>query len=103
MIVWRSTYEELEEKYLNALADLYRINEKYNERIKENIKLLQYKEEYQNLADKLNPKGGWNFVNNAVLLSQEDIQKLILLCHPDKHDGKPMANEMTQKLLKMRS
>jgi len=33
---------------------------------------------------------------------QEEIRKLIWLAHPDKHDGKPAAQEMTQKLLRMR-
>lgn len=36
------------------------------------------------------------------VLSTEDIKRLISLCHPDKHGGKPMAVEMTQKLLSLR-
>lgn len=35
--------------------------------------------------------------------SQDEISKLILLCHPDKHDGKPMANEMTAKLILLKA
>jgi hypothetical protein len=34
--------------------------------------------------------------------TQEELAKLIQLCHPDKHDGKASATEMTQKLLRMR-
>lgn len=36
------------------------------------------------------------------VLSTGDIKRLISLCHPDKHGGKPMAVEMTQKLLSLR-
>jgi hypothetical protein len=32
----------------------------------------------------------------------EDIKRLLQLCHPDKHDGKAIATEMTQKLLKLK-
>lgn len=35
-------------------------------------------------------------------LSQEDIKRLIVLVHPDKHGGKPLAVEMTQRLLQLR-
>lgn len=34
--------------------------------------------------------------------NEDEMRKLLALCHPDKHDGKPMAVEMTQKLLAMR-
>lgn len=34
--------------------------------------------------------------------SEEDIRRLLQLCHPDKHDGKQSAVEMTQKLNRMR-
>lgn len=59
------------------------------------------------LIDLINSKGGQNFLDNAVLnpkpqFSQEEIRKLINLCHPDKHDGKQMAIEMTQKLLQLK-
>lgn len=63
---------------------------------------------WNELIDKLNAKGGQEFIDEGVLpcelpqLTQEDIRRLILLVHPDKHEGKPMAVELTQKLLKMR-
>jgi hypothetical protein len=34
--------------------------------------------------------------------TEEEIKKLLMLCHPDKHNGKQMAVEMTQKLLALR-
>lgn len=33
----------------------------------------------------------------------EDFKRLLMLCHPDKHGGKTMAQEMTSKLLSMKS
>lgn len=35
-------------------------------------------------------------------LTREDVTRLLNLCHPDKHGGKQMANDMTAKLLKLR-
>ncbi len=32
-------------------------------------------------------------------LSEEDVHRLLQLCHPDKHNGSSLAVEMTQKLL----
>lgn len=62
---------------------------------------------WSDLVDQINAKGGQNFLDNAVLnsqpqFSQEDIRRLISLCHPDKHDGKQIAVEMTQKLLQLK-
>jgi hypothetical protein len=34
--------------------------------------------------------------------TSDDIDRLIRLCHPDRHGGKQVAVEMTQKLLAMR-
>ena len=34
--------------------------------------------------------------------SDDDLRRLIQLCHPDKHDGKQMAQDMTAKLQAMR-
>jgi hypothetical protein len=35
-------------------------------------------------------------------LSPDVVIKLIKLCHPDRHNNSPLANEMTAKLLTMR-
>jgi hypothetical protein len=62
------------------------------------------------LVDRINELGGETFLKKARIPSNvptqftaDDLQRLILLCHPDKHDGKAMATEMTQKLLKMKA
>ncbi len=56
------------------------------------------------LVRRINDLGGEQFLKapKPAQFTKEEIQKLILLCHPDKHDGKPMANEMTAKLLAMK-
>jgi hypothetical protein len=40
---------------------------------------------------------------HSTQFSQDDIRRLIQLCHPDKHDSSKTAVEMTQKLLAMRN
>lgn len=93
MFVLRSTYER----------DLARAN----------IEALTYKSNFNSLISKwndlvhrVNARGGEAFLSGNVTapkqLEDKDIQKLLMLCHPDKHGGKPMAEEMTKKLLALR-
>lgn len=63
--------------------------------------------QWNTVVRQINAKGGDRFLEHGTLaapspFSQEDIRRLIHLCHPDKHDGKPMAVEMTQKLLSLK-
>jgi predicted RNA polymerase sigma factor len=58
---------------------------------------------WNSLVDKVNAQGG--LATMAVghpQFTQEEIRRLIMLCHPDKHDGKQSAVEITQKLLRLR-
>lgn len=70
------------------------------------VALIELRGKWDTLVDRVNVKGGEDFLDRGVLpenlLSQEDVRKLLQLVHPDKHDGKQMAVEMTQKLLKMK-
>jgi hypothetical protein len=68
------------------------------------LELEKLLKEWNELVSKINAKGGVAFLNGteAKQLDDEDIKRLLMLCHPDKHDGKPMAVEMTQKLLALR-
>lgn len=60
--------------------------------------------QWNDLVSKINAKGGQQFLNGEQKqLSKEDIKRLLMLCHPDKHGGKKIAEEMTQKLLRLRS
>ena len=47
--------------------------------------------------------GGQKFLDGEAQLDQSEIKKLITLCHPDKHNGKAVATEMTQRLLELRT
>ena len=40
--------------------------------------------------------------NSGSSLSGKEIRRLLMLCHPDKHDNSKAANDMTATLLKMR-
>jgi hypothetical protein len=66
-------------------------------------------EEWNKLVGRINNLGGERFLVSARIvhgdpsLSDDDPRKLLLLCHPDRHDGKQMAVEMTQKLLAIKA
>lgn len=90
MFVLKSSHEKLQVEYLHTVA-------RYKSLLKE----------WNALVKRINELGGEDFLRRKATkqpqqLSAEDIQRLIQLCHPDKHDGKPMATEMTAKLLKMK-
>lgn len=66
-------------------------------------------DDWNKLARILNQKGGWDFLNNAVMpdklpnqFDQDEIRSLIRLCHPDRHAGSASAVRITQKLLMLR-
>jgi hypothetical protein len=68
----------------------------------------------QRLVREIDMLGGMPFIQCAVEqvrrapaaagspFGQEDMRRLLMLCHPDKHGGKQMAHDITAKLLKMR-
>lgn len=67
--------------------------------------------EYNALVDVINKKGGEHFLKYGVIpkhttidanFTPEEIKTLINLCHPDKHNGKESAVEITKKLLTLR-
>lgn len=60
--------------------------------------------EYNGLVGKINSRGGESFLygDYSNQFSEDEIKTLITLCHPDKHQQKQSAVEMTQKLLAMR-
>ena len=64
--------------------------------------------DWNELVQRVNALGGEEFLQSGearlshAALTDEDIKRLLMLCHPDKHGGKKMAEEMTQKLLALR-
>lgn len=91
MIVLQSTYNAMVKKAVSAEARFHALNVRWNA-----------------LVDRINKKGGETFLKKAQIqqvpqFDEGEIAKLIQLCHPDKHDGKPMATEMTAKLLALKN
>jgi hypothetical protein len=65
-------------------------------------------DEYNNLVNLLNHKGGKYFLDNAVIggtqqFTQEELRSLLQLVHPDKHSGKDIAVELTKKINLLRN
>ena len=60
--------------------------------------------EWNSLVNKINARGGDAFLygTQSNQFSQDEIKTLINLCHPDKHQQKKSAVEITQKLLSMK-
>ena len=59
--------------------------------------------EWNALVRRVNAKGGEEFLDSpSTQLTQDEIKKLLQLCHPDKHGGKQLAVDMTARLLLLR-
>ena len=41
-------------------------------------------------------------LNGGTSISEKEIRRLLMLCHPDKHSNSKASNDMTAALLKMR-
>lgn len=92
--VKKSSYKSLKYDYDALTQKVYRLEK--NEFLL-NAHILKLKSEKDRLSDK--PPV---YTNNASDFSDDDLKKLIMLCHPDKHNGKSIATEITTKLLLMR-
>lgn len=63
-------------------------------------RIMRDRDEYRNIASRLNRvlvNGG-----HELQFSKKEIQQLLMLCHPDKHDNKPSSIALTQKLIEMK-
>ena len=66
-------------------------------------KLAELRREWNALVKRINAKGGESFLEGASKqFSREEIDRLVRLCHPDKHGQSKASVEMTQKLMTMR-
>lgn len=61
--------------------------------------------DWNNLVDRVNAIGGEKALSgnvNTLNMSEDDIKRLLQLCHPDRHRNSDLSVEMTQKLLQLR-
>lgn len=91
MFVSQSTYAQEVRKRIHAEMELAELTSMYNR-----------------LIERINRLGGENFLQDATLdkkneqFDRSELNVLISLCHPDKHNGKSSANSMTTRLIAMR-
>jgi hypothetical protein len=97
MFVRQSTYEKMHLRALLAEARVNIVSERHNAKVRQ----------WNDLVARINALGGEQFLRGgerqvAAQFTADELRSLIQLCHPDKHAGKPIATEMTTKLLAMR-
>lgn len=57
---------------------------------------------YNDLVEIINMKGGQEFLDQGQIISDVQLDRLIRLCHPDKHDNSDAATKATQWLLNIK-
>lgn len=98
MFVMKSTYDAMRRRAIHAQAALEHAVDKYN----------YLNSRWNKLVARINKLGGEQFLDEARIpdkqseFTADDMQRLLMLCHPDKHDGKQMANDMTAKLVALK-
>lgn len=90
MFVSKKRYEQLEGELRAAINHCNKLIDQWNALVK-----------------RINEKGGEQFLTEGVIsppaqFSQDDLRRLIQLCHPDKHANSTLSVEMTQKLLSLK-
>lgn len=90
------------------LKYLFKNKEKENELI-EKIEELEYAyqhvvKKYNGIVEFINSRGGESFLfsDQEKKLDDNQLKKILMLCHPDKHDGSKLSNEVTRLLISMR-
>ena len=87
---------------------MFVLNKTYKKALEEKWKLeLEYAillKQWNELIDRINAKGGEVFLqgSQSEQFTKQEVNQLIFLLHPDKHDGSKVAGELTAKLLTMR-
>lgn len=87
-------------------SELSYIKERFKKLLKEHSDLT---DRWNDVVADINAKGGRDFLDNGRLyhndepqFTQSEIESLIRLCHPDKHNGRELATRMTARLLELR-
>lgn len=89
MLMFKSTHE----KEIESL----KIQLKAKDELR--CKYYKLKVKWNNLVERINEKGGESFLDgDSTQFSQDDIRRLLQLCHPDKHNSSTLSLDMTQKL-----
>ena len=101
MIVRQSTYDKAVRQRTEAESSLFVLQLRYSALADRYSELIA---EWNARVKRINAKGGEQFLEGSSnnQFTEDDIKKLLQLCHPDKHDGKQIAVDMTQKLLQLR-
>jgi hypothetical protein len=92
---WKAHYEK-RVRMLSMDKDFYQ--DKYN----------RLRKEWNSLVDRINRLGGEKLFEQSSQSTQptqftdQELKRLIQLCHPDKHNSSQLSVEMTQKLNQMR-
>lgn len=97
MFVSKARHRKLELQLIDAVAKLQVYQTAHSELLGQ----------WNALVTRINEHGGEALfeqaANSATNLTKDDFRKLLQLVHPDRHEGKPIAIEMTQKLLELRN
>lgn len=104
MFVWKSKYDSLELKHTQLKAEHTTVLLMLKSLQGEYARIVSSKDHWQQKWRELHHEQmmGRTQSQRAAWPSDSDIKQLISLCHPDKHGGSKVANEITAKLIQMR-
>ncbi len=92
MFAMQSTYDRLRAEHRRTLNELAETRGKFTTLIVE----------WNELVRRVN-KENYFTGKRSNQFSPDDLDRILILCHPDKHGGKQIATEITQKILEIRA
>ena len=98
MFVLKSKYDAMVQEYKNESKTFFNAYINTGDRLEI---ALAHVEMYKNLVTQLEEQLANQRTHSG--FTNEEIQALIRLCHPDKHNKSDTANGITKKLLSMRN
>lgn len=99
MFVRKSKYKELEREIERRNYHYDYLQRQHEKLLRDNAKNVF---DYNELVDEYNALEKKSKQPAQVGFNLDEIKSLIRLCHPDKHNGKQSANDMTVKLLALK-
>lgn len=96
MFVFKSTHEEAIKENIRLIGELSGVYDLLRDA---NQVITQYRRRYELLR---NENAKLKMFNQNSEFAKKEVSILLSLCHPDKHDGKQIASDMTRRLLELK-
>lgn len=99
----RAAYDGLKRRFADLEIEHEKLQRMFGAAVREHNILM---DQWNELVRKINRNGGQQFLDGRrqvqLQFTKDELKSLLVLVHPDKHNGKETAVKLTQKILELR-